>query len=77
MDSKGKRATCDFVNLICGVDVGDVSMPEAQCECLIGAIIVCLYFDYNSKFYAICLCLVILFELVRMEMKMKYVTKLE
>ena len=42
VDSNGKQLACEFVNRMCGVDEGDVSAPEGQCECLIGAIIVCL-----------------------------------
>ena len=51
--SKGKRAICNFVNEVCGTDVGDVSVADDQCECLIGAILVCLYFYYSSTFYVI------------------------
>ena len=40
-DRKGKRAISGFVNEICGVDVGNVSSADDQCECLIGAITVC------------------------------------
>ena len=53
VDRKGKRAISRFVNEICGVDVGDVSSAEGQCECLIGAITVCLSFDYISCCYLI------------------------
>ena len=48
VDRKGKQATCDFLNQICGVDVGDVSCDDDQCECLIGAITVCLPFRYHD-----------------------------
>ena len=40
VNRKGKQIACDFVNLICGVDVGDVSSVDGQCECLVGAITV-------------------------------------
>ena len=40
VDRKGKRVVCDFINQICGVEVGDASTIKGQCECLIGAIIV-------------------------------------
>ena len=47
-DRKGKRAISEFVNQICGVDAGDVSCADGQCECLIGAITVWLLsFDYT------------------------------
>ena len=42
VDRKGKRAISEFINQICSVGVGDVSSVKAQCECLIGAIIVCI-----------------------------------
>ena len=41
IDSKGKRVVSDFVNNMCGVDSGDVSYAEGQCECLVAAILVC------------------------------------
>ena len=40
LDSKGKRAASDFINLLCNVDADDVSGAEGQCECLVGAIVV-------------------------------------
>ena len=38
-----KGAISDFLNQICGVEVEDVSSADGQCECLIGAIVVCFY----------------------------------
>ena len=43
VDSKGKRALSKFLTQLCGVDVGDASCSEGQCEFLVGAIIVCLH----------------------------------
>ena len=41
VDSNGKQAVCQFINQLCGVDVGGISCSEDQCECLLGAITVC------------------------------------
>ena len=40
VDQRGKQLVSAFVNLICGVDSGDISRAEGQCECLLGAITV-------------------------------------
>ena len=42
MERKGKKAVCDFINEMCDVKVGGVSVADAQCECLLGAITVCM-----------------------------------
>ena len=75
VDKRGKRAISRFVNQICSVDV-DVSSAEGQCECLIGAIIVCLLFQILVQETVYC-SLMSLHDLIRMGMKMKYVTRLE
>ena len=41
VDEQGKQVVCEFINEICGVNRDDVSGAEDQCECLIGAAIVC------------------------------------
>ena len=41
-----KRSICNFVNMICGSDVNDVSSVESQCECLLTAIVVCFIYSY-------------------------------
>ena len=40
VDSNGKEVTCDFINLMCGVNGRDVSSADGQCECLLEAITV-------------------------------------
>ena len=61
VNKKLKQAACTLVNQMCGVDVAGVSGAEDQCECLIGAIIVCISIHY------ICF-----FSLFRMEMTIHY-----
>ena len=51
VDEQEKQVVCDFVNQLCGADVGDVSVAEDQCECLIGAITVCIDLQHASSFY--------------------------
>ena len=68
VDARGKQAVSALVNQICGVDVGDVSRIANQCECLLGAILVCPFFLY--VYY-------LLFEIFRMGMQMIYATKLD
>ena len=48
-DRKQKRAISGFVSEMCGVDV-DVSCAVGQCECLLGAITVCLLFFYYTHY---------------------------
>ena len=43
-DKKGKRIICEFVNQLCGTEVGDVARADSECECIVGAILVCLIF---------------------------------
>ena len=45
-DKTGKEAACELLNEMCGVDVRSVSGAGDQCECLIGAITVCIFIDY-------------------------------
>ena len=59
--STEKHVVCNFVNELCGSDVKDVSVAADQCECLVGAVIVCLHFKYNSNYSGICLCFIIFF----------------
>ena len=40
-DRRIKQSLSNFVNMICGSDVDDVSSVESQCECLLTAIVVC------------------------------------
>ena len=58
-----RRSICNFVNMICGSDVNDVSSVESQCECLLTAIVVCSYLSCYQFFFVIS---------TRMEMKMKF-----
>ena len=50
VDKKGKEAACDFINEICGVNVDDLNGAANQCECLIGAITVCIFINYIYVF---------------------------
>ena len=50
MELKGKTAACDFMNEICEVKMGDLSVADDQCECLLGAITVCIFIDYRYLF---------------------------
>ena len=40
-DKRVKRSICNFMNMVCGSDVDDVSSVDSQCECLLNAIVVC------------------------------------
>ena len=51
VDKKGKRAISAFVNQVCGTSVGDVSKVDGECECLLGAIIVCFIILLHLLFY--------------------------
>ena len=55
----GKRALSGFVNHICGVYVRDVGCAKGQCECLLGAIIVSVFFILQTLciyFLLNCIC---------------------
>ena len=47
-DTTGCAVACELINEMCGVNVDDVSCDEDQCECLIGAITVCIFSHYVS-----------------------------
>ena len=86
VDRKGKRVICEFVNQVCGTEVGDVSVEDDQCESIIGAIIVCFLccndISYLISFRCVlvllcCPFLTICFVRFRMAMRIQYDMKLE
>ena len=46
VEKEGKEAACELINEICDVKVGDVSVAMDQCECLIGAVTVWIYYIF-------------------------------
>ena len=46
MEREGQEAICELLNEMCGVNVRSVSRADDQCECLLGAITVCIISDY-------------------------------
>ena len=68
-ESKGKQAICAFINEMCGVNVDDVSYDDDQCECIIGAITVCIVIVYILSYFSV-------FNCFRMEMTSQYVMTL-
>ena len=73
VDKKGKEAACELMNEMCGVNVDDVSGTDNQCECLIGAVTVCVLIDYIYVFSYYSPPYSILF---RTQMTIQYVMKL-
>ena len=71
IDMNQRNEISRFVSHLCSVTVGDVSSAEGQCECLLGSITVCLFFDYRSFFLSF-----YFFLLFRMGMIMKPVPRL-
>ena len=50
VDKEGKKAACELINMMCGVDVRSVRGADDQCECLLGAVTVCIIGDYIYVF---------------------------
>ena len=57
VDKKGKKAACELINEMCGVEVRSLSRADDQCECLLGAITVCIISDsicvFSSYFFPV------------------------
>ena len=82
-ERRGKQTACTLINQMCEVHVRGLSNAEDQCECLIGAIIVCIYiiiimFSVIILFVFCVLCSVIVFIALffRMEIPIQYGTRL-
>ena len=45
-DRRIKKSICNFMNMLCGSEVNDMSSVESQCECLLTAIVVCSLYGY-------------------------------
>ena len=48
VDTNIQQAVCALINEMCGVNVSDVGSVDGQCECLVGAIVVCSSSDSIS-----------------------------